>query len=137
MIAQQIADHIFAELGGTGFTAYTITSTDRHPIQNGLLGTIAGLLNSQGMQTIFRNNITQQLDDRGIVIIYDGVTTLQRNGVWDKIFLTPNVRYIVSVGHSYFEDEFEGDYILESRTDLTDTDGGSNVEIWKRIKVRV
>jgi len=136
-LAQLTADHIFAELNSTGFSSYTITSINKHPLQNAFLGEVAIRLNVAGLQSTFRSNVNQSMSDRGIVLIYDGLPTLQRNGVWDKIFLSQDVRYIVSVGHSYEDDDFEGDYELQSETELTDTDGVVTIQTWKRIKVRI
>jgi len=136
-IAQLTADHIFAELNATGFSSYTITSIDKHPTQNAFLGEVAIRLNADGLQSTFRSNLNQPMGNRGIVLIYDGLPTLQRNGVWDKIFLSPDVRYIVSVGHPYNEDDFEGDYELQSETTVTDIGNVVTIQTWKRIKVRI
>jgi len=43
----------------------------------------------------------------------------------------------VGVGHPYEEDDFEGDYIVDSETEVEDNGLMVTVIIWKRTRLRI
>ena len=121
-----IADTLANKLLSTGFTVNIRQSIDKHPLQNADLNLLVGELSSRGLLSRFRNR-NQSIDDRDILIVYDGLPTLRRAGMWDEL-MTSSVRYVVTI-HTYEEDDFEGDFVLDHTSD--------ELQIWKRIKVRI
>ena len=122
-----MADTLTNKLLSTGFTVNVRQSIDKHPLQNADLNLLVGELSSRGLLSRFRNR-NQSIDDRDILIVYDGLPTLQRAGMWAEL-MASSVRYFVTVGHPYEDDDFEGDFVLDHKDD--------ELEIWKRTKVRI
>ncbi len=135
-LARQMGNRIKAK----GLTVYVVQSHNKHPRQNTMLANLTTKLIAEGVDSVLKaQNFTSAID-RGVLILWDDKRNLETRGQWDKIINAPYppLRWIISLGAGFEEDDFEGDWNLVETFDLHDTDGDEDdLQVWKRIKVKI
>lgn len=134
-ITDLVADVIVNELG-TSMNAQIQLTIAKRPTQNTYLNSLNGKLNARGIQSIIKAH-GASMEDSEISILWDGLPTLERKGVWQSIINSDITRYVVGLASSYELENFDGNWILDSETTVEDTGLLVTLTIWKRIKVRI
>jgi len=133
-LATEISDRI--KINSLGSTAHIFESHNKHPKQNTFIGSLAFEITVKGVSC---QSLAQ--DFRGIIrpviILYDDKRNLETRGEWDKIITDQDIRWIYSYGSPFEDDDFEGDYLLDETFELHEPDGDEEVQVWKRVKVRI
>jgi hypothetical protein len=138
MTASEVADVIHDHLENEG-NADIRKSIDKHPGQNSYLAGISSELNSRGTNCRLRNQ-NVSFTARPIVIVFDDFAQMTNDGSFDTLINAPQPRWFVTVGSIFDEEDFTGDYILDLDTTVEDevTEFGfTQVQIWKRVKLRI
>ena len=136
-ILSKLATQMGSRILARGLTAYVVQSHNKHPRQNMFLANLTTALIAEGVDCVTKPQDFMGID-RGVLILLDDKRDLETRGHWDKILNAPQqLRWIISLGSGFEDDDFEGDYDLVETFNLTDIDGDENIQVWKRVKVRI
>ena len=135
-ILDKLVTRFTNKINATGLTVYILSSHNKHPRQNAMLQTLATRLTAEGVNVQFREQ-NENISGRGILIVLDDQRNLETRNQWDKIINSNQLRWILTIGSGFVEEELEGDWELVQEFDELDIDGAEHIQIWKRVKVRI
>lgn len=136
----KLRDELVSIIQPTGLTAYMVFDSQggsgkninimKRDWQNQMIG----LLNAAGIQTQLRTWDTTSYDDRGVLIMFFGNQITRTQIFKDMISKAASIKWILSMWEISYEIE---NFSLFSTKVIRDTDGETNLNVFKREKVNL